>query len=199
MEKVKKFLGLLSSDFLKLSKMKSVYIGIGVMAFLTLIFALAQNALTSFIQEYPADGGTLDPDTVEGLTGTFVFTLLNAAPSSTGVFFLLPIIAALFIGTDFSSGMMRLYIGRGVQKTELYLSKFIVITSVSVCTCVLLSRCAGLRRRRLILVRSFRIMCFPTLRPLSARTSRSLSLWRPYARPYPSCCAPRQARWRRCS
>lgn len=132
MEKAKKFFGLLSSDFLKLSKMKSVYIGIGVMAFLTLIFALAQNALTSFIQEYPADGGTLDPDTVEGLTGTFVFTLLNAAPSSTGVFFLLPIIAALFIGTDFSSGMMRLYIGRGVQKTELYLSKFIVITSVSV-------------------------------------------------------------------
>ena len=51
--------------------------------------------------------------------------LLNAAPSSTGVYFLIPIIAALFIGSDFSSGMSRLYVGRGVHKTELYLSKFI--------------------------------------------------------------------------
>ena len=50
MDKIKKFYGLLASDFMKLARMKSVYIGLGIMVFLTLIFGLAQNAFSALLQ-----------------------------------------------------------------------------------------------------------------------------------------------------
>lgn len=138
MQKVKRFFGLVSSDLMKLSRMKSVYIGIAVMFFLTLVIALAQGAFSSLLQGLPSESGeAIPPAAAEEIGMTFVFMLLNAAPSSTGVYFLIPIIAALFIGSDFSSGMSRLYVGRGVHKTELYLSKFIVVTLLFVVyTCI---------------------------------------------------------------
>ena len=142
MQKVKNFFGLLASDLIKLSRMKSVYIGVAVMVFLAAIITLAQSALAGFLQDYPADGITGSVG-AEDIAATFMFSLLNAAPSSTGVFFLVPIIAALFIGNDFSSGMMRLYIGRGVRKTELYVSKFITITLLTlIYTCISFAVCA---------------------------------------------------------
>ena len=142
MQKVKNFFGLLASDLIKLSRMKSIYIGVAVMVFLAAIITLAQSALAGFLQDYPADGVTGSVG-AEDIAATFMFSLLNAAPSSTGVFFLVPIIAALFIGNDFSSGMMRLYIGRGVRKTELYVSKFITITLLTlIYTCISFAVCA---------------------------------------------------------
>ena len=56
MERIKKFRGLLASDFMKLAGMKSVYIGLGIMVFLTLIFGLAQNAFSALLQEMPDSG-----------------------------------------------------------------------------------------------------------------------------------------------
>ena len=143
MQRLKNFASLLSSDLYKLMRMKSVYIGIGVMIFLTLIIALAQNALTDLLNSLPEDGSPLDPSEVDAVTGTFLFTMLNGAPSSTGVFFLMPIIAALFIGSDFSSGMTRLFVGRGVSKTELYISKYITLSLLSVIyVCLSFAMCA---------------------------------------------------------
>ncbi len=143
MDKIKKFYGLLASDFMKLAGMKSVYIGLGIMVFLTLIFGLAQNAFSALLQEMPDSGAPVDPGAADALTGVFVNTMLNGAPSATGVFFLLPIIAALFVGSEFSSGMARLYIGRGVHKTELYTSKFIVLSVLSVIyVCLAFAMCS---------------------------------------------------------
>ena len=144
MDRIKKFFSLLASDFLKLSKMKSVYIGIAVMLFLTLLLAVAESALTSLLDSVPVEEGGVSSDAVsDAFTLTVVHGMLNGAPSSTGVFFLIPIIAALFIGNEFSTGMARLYIGRGVHKTDLYISKFIVISALSVIyVCLSFAMCA---------------------------------------------------------
>lgn len=133
MKRLKEFFGLVLSDLLKLSRMKSVYIGLAVMLFITVIFALAQSALGNLIEDMATSGTESSPPlAAEDVTTVFMFSLLNGAPASTGVFFLIPIIAALFIGTDFSSGMFRLYAGRGVHKNDLYISKFVVITLLTV-------------------------------------------------------------------
>lgn len=131
MKRLKELAALIASDCIKLTRMKSVYIGVGVMAFVTLIFALAYAALGEMIDDlvtsdpsYPADAGA-------ALASTFLAVLMNGAPAATGVFLLTPIIAALFVGGEFSSGMARLYVGRGMRKTDLYLSKFIVLSLVT--------------------------------------------------------------------
>lgn len=124
--------------------MKSFYIGIAVMVFITILFAVAENALSSLVESYPAEGQPVDTDAV---TALFSFSLLNAAPSSTMAFILVAIITGLAVGTDFSSGMTRVFVGRGVRKYELYLSKLLVISVVSVIyVCLSFAMCSAAAR-----------------------------------------------------
>lgn len=144
MKSLKKFSGVILADFAKIFRMKSFYIGIAVMVFITILFAVAENALSSLVESYPAEGQPVDTDAV---TALFSFSLLNAAPSSTLAFILVAIITGLAVGTDFSSGMTRVFVGRGVRKYELYLSKLLVISVVSVIyVCLSFAMCSAAAR-----------------------------------------------------
>lgn len=101
MKSLKKFSGVVLADFAKIFRMKSFYIGIAVMVFITILFAVAENALSSLVESYPAEGQPVDTDAV---TALFSFSLLNAAPSSTMAFILVAIITGLAVGTDFPRG-----------------------------------------------------------------------------------------------
>lgn len=127
MKSLKSFFNVLASDFYKLSRMKSLYIGLAVMAVLMLITALAQNALGELIN----DSEGMTPENAEIIANNYGIIILLGAPTSLGAFFLVPVIVALFIGGDFSTGMARLYAGRGLSKTEIYVSKQIVAFSVA--------------------------------------------------------------------
>lgn len=127
MKSVKNFFDVLVSDFYKLSRMKSLYIGLAVIAVLMLITALAQNALAEMLNGME----DMNPGDAEIFENNFGIILLLGAPNSLGVFFLVPVVIALFIGSDFSTGMARLYAGRGLSKTEIYVSKQIVAFSVA--------------------------------------------------------------------
>ena len=143
---MKRFFGIFLSDGYKLAKMKSLYIGIAVMAVLVLVSALAVTGMAELYEEAygenmifgDGNGGIKEVDDVaaeimlqDGLS------MLATAPASSAVTTLVAIIAALFIGTDYSSGMMRLFVGRGAGKAQAFVSKWLwVLILTLVYTCV---------------------------------------------------------------
>lgn len=128
--KLKNFANNLAADFYRLVRMKSLYIGLGIMLLLVILYSVAQYALARLIEsgELGMEG---EIAAATGVTQSFGILMLNGAASSTGAFFLSVIVAALFIGADFGCGTMRLYVGRGVSKTSIYLSKFVCIFTVT--------------------------------------------------------------------
>lgn len=137
---MKRFLDIFASDGYKISKMKSLYIGIAVMALLVFVSAIAIGSLTALVSD--SDTGSFDPetgtvtgvpeDTINSITSDYGISMLAAAPSSAGALLLVAIIAALFMGAEYSSGMMRLYVGRGAGKMANYLSKLLWVFFVGV-------------------------------------------------------------------
>lgn len=142
---MKRFFDIFAADGYKLGKMKSIYIGIAVMAILIFVSALAIGSLAALaadsdiISSYdPETGETIDipEETVNEIRTDYGVALLTGAPSSASALLLVAIIAALFIGTEYSSGMMRLYVGRGAGKVRSYFSKFLwmfIVNVVYVC------------------------------------------------------------------
>lgn len=143
---MKRFFGIFLSDGYKLAKMKSLYIGIAVMAVLVLVSALAVTGMAELYEEAygenmifgDGNGGIKEVDDIaaeimlqDGLS------MLATAPASSAVTTLVAIIAALFIGTDYSSGMMRLFVGRGAGKAQAFVSKWLwVLILTLVYTCI---------------------------------------------------------------
>ncbi len=129
MNALKRYFNQISSDFYRLIHMKSLYIGLGITVLMVLIVALAQNALSEFILNADFNQGVeeINPDEIKN---SIAFMVLSGAPNAAGVYFLTPIIIAIFIGAEFSGGTMRLYIGRGANKAEIYFSKFTVSFAV---------------------------------------------------------------------
>lgn len=137
---MRRFLDVFTSDGYKMSKMKSLYIGLAVMAVIVLVSALAIGGLMSLLAG--TDVTYIDRETgmtmnvpenaYNAVRADYGIKLLQAAPSSASVLLLVAIVAALFVGADYTSGMMRLYVGRGAGKVENYLSKWLWIFIVYV-------------------------------------------------------------------
>lgn len=108
------FLNLITADLYKVSKHKSIYIALAVMFFLLLVSFASIWVLTN------ADLG----DTEISISGKdYLFTSIESA--DIGLF--IAIIAGLFIGKEFSEGMMRITVARGAKRVQVYFSKFIVL------------------------------------------------------------------------
>lgn len=146
---MRRFLDIFVSDGYKMSKMKSLYIGLAVMAVIVLVSALAVGGLTSLLED--TDVTYHDPETgyetdvpsevYDAIRADYGMGLLRGAPSSAAVLFLVAIVAALFVGADYTSGMMRLYVGRGAGKMENYVSKWLwifIVTVLYVCVAYLM-------------------------------------------------------------
>lgn len=137
---MRRFLDIFTSDGYKISKMKSLYIGLAVMALIVFVSALAVGGLVSLISG--TDVVYVDPETGEStdvpeeiydeVRADYGIGLLQGAPSSAAALFLVAIVAALFVGADYTSGMMRLYVGRGAGKAENYVSKWLWVFIVYV-------------------------------------------------------------------
>lgn len=131
MKALKNFFACVAADFYKLLHMKSLYIGLAVMAFLTLIVALATNAATDFILNATGDLAPSEGLNVTEINYSSAFTVISSSPSAAGVYYLVPIIVALFIGMEFSGGTMRLIAGHGVSRTEIYFAKWLTAVAVT--------------------------------------------------------------------
>ena len=117
--KTNSFANTLASDFYKLGKMKSVYIGAAIM-FLFILILFAASLVLKRLPDEEDDQAVL---AVFG--GTFM--LFNFA-SNANISLLVTIIIGIFVGKDFSNGTMRLAIARGTNRLQSYFSKLIVIS-----------------------------------------------------------------------
>lgn len=110
-----KFLNLLASDYYKVSKLKSTYIALAIMFFMMLIGFAAIIALQK-----------LDAESTEVFGKEFIFSALSDA--NIGLF--IAIISGIFIGKEFSDGLMRITVARGQKRIQVYFSKLIVMISM---------------------------------------------------------------------
>lgn len=110
-----KFLNLVSSDFYKVSKLKSTYIALAIMFFMMLIGFAAIVALQK-----------LDTESTLVFGKDFLFSALSDA--NIGLF--IAIIAGIFIGKEFSDGMMRITVARGHKRVQIYFSKLLVMITM---------------------------------------------------------------------
>lgn len=130
MKAIKNFFSCVAADFYKLLHMKSLYIGLIVMVFLTLIVALATGAATDFIINASGELAPSEAVNVTEVNYASAFTVISNSPSAAGVYYLVPIIVALFIGMEFSGGTMRLTVGHGVSRTSAYFAKWLTAFAV---------------------------------------------------------------------
>ena len=147
------FANTLASDFYKLGKMKSVYIGAAIMFALILIsFAVfwlqvgdAKTSISAATDKYNAviaDSSSTQEqidtaqedleiankgleEVMEGAHGN-----LFSFASLINLELMLAIIIGIFVGKDFSNGTVRLTVARGASRLQLYLSKFIVMATL---------------------------------------------------------------------
>ena len=116
------FVNTLSSDFFKLGRMKSVYIGAGIMFFIVLVvfailFLISRDDQESFSAFMTMVFGT----------GNFSFAFTSI--SYLDLFIM--IIIGIFVGKDFSNGTMRLAVAKGADRLQMYFSKLIVLTTLA--------------------------------------------------------------------
>ena len=147
------FANTLASDFYKLGKMKSVYIGAAIMVALILIsFAVlwfnigtAQRDVDGAKANYEAvnsnpastdeqrsaaaqDVATAESNLERALEGRH--SNLFSFASLVNMELMLAIIIGIFVGKDFSNGTVRLSVARGASRLQMYFSKFIVMATL---------------------------------------------------------------------
>lgn len=147
------FANTLASDFYKLGKMKSVYIGAAIMVALILIsFAVlwlnigtAQRDVDGARANYEAvnsnpastdeqrsaaaqDVATAESNLERALEGRH--SNLFSFASLVNMELMLAIIIGIFVGKDFSNGTVRLSVARGASRLQMYFSKFIVMATL---------------------------------------------------------------------
>ena len=105
--------GLVKMEFRKLMQGKSLYVCLGIVA---LLIGLP-------IVVYAADA-------VENIPSLAGYLFISSF-SEGGIDMLLPILIALLICGDFSSGSIRLIVGRGYSRTKVYCAKFIITISAT--------------------------------------------------------------------
>lgn len=116
---------LLSSDFYKLSKMKSMIVAPIIMLLLILLqFAVYWWELS--IINSADTGGIPMPFDITGKS------MLFGASSYVSMGLFIAIICGIFIGGEFSTGTMKLMVARGSSRTKIYFSKLISIAFLAV-------------------------------------------------------------------
>jgi ABC-2 type transport system permease protein len=120
----KSMLNMLDSDFFKLSKLKSVIIApIVILVFILIYFALFKwqsDFLGTMTQPMLEDASLKGKDFLFGA----------ATYPDIGLF--VAIIAGIYIGGEFSTGIMRTVIARGASRLQIYFSKLIAVITLSV-------------------------------------------------------------------
>lgn len=148
------FANTIKSDFFKLGKMKSVYIGAAIMLALILIsFAVfwvsagkaerAVDAAQSHYDAVMADSSSTSEQKAEAsqeleLTKSDLEKTLKDSHSNLFNFaslinleLMLAIIIGIFVGKDFSDGTVRLFVARGANRIQMYFSKLIVLATLT--------------------------------------------------------------------
>lgn len=118
----------LKADFYKISKLKSVYIALGIMFLLTIL-----NYILYWI--------TLSLDMPVQQAGKSV---LFSFSSAADIEFLVAIICGIFIGKEFSNGTIRTQIARGGDRVKLYFSKWITFMSLIVAYAMIMLVLSGI-------------------------------------------------------
>ncbi len=152
-QKTNSFANTLASDFYKLGKMKSVYIGAAIMLALILIsFAVfwlqvgdAKKSISIANDKYAAvqadssstqeqiDAAAAEVKTAnKGLDEVMANAHGNlfSFASLVNLELMLAIIIGIFVGKDFSNGTVRLTVARGASRLHIYFSKFIVMATL---------------------------------------------------------------------
>lgn len=125
MNNLKKFSNMLSSDFYKLGKLKSVYVAPIIMFVLIII-----NYIILWTQNAIFEGIEVDDATFSMLISGK--DLLFSASSSISLGIFMAIISGIFIGGDFAEGTLKLQIARGEDKTVVYFSKWMTMCVLSI-------------------------------------------------------------------
>ena len=147
------FANTLVSDFYKIGKMKSVYIGAAIMFALILIsFAVfwlqvgdAKKSISIANDKYDAvvaDTSSTQEQIAEAEANVEIANAgldevmqnahgnLFSFASIINLELMLAIILCIFVGKDFSNGTVRLMVARGADRLQMYFSKFIVMATL---------------------------------------------------------------------
>ncbi len=132
---MKKFdVNLLRADLYRLRKQKSVWIALGVMAgvalLLSAIFAIGLAALSAL----PQDDVAASQIEMEMMRDSFYMLykqLLFGFSDTALVTTMLIIVISLFVGSDFATRRITMLVGRGADRTHIYISHSIVIVIVT--------------------------------------------------------------------
>ena len=113
------FANTLASDFFKLGKMKSVYIGAAIM-FVLILIVFASLVVVNHVADAPE----------EGATSIFGNNLLFDFATTASIELMITIIIGIFIGKDFSNGTIRVAVAKGINRLSVYFSKVVVIATL---------------------------------------------------------------------
>ncbi len=126
----------LVSDFYKLKKLKSVWIG------LIIIFCmLLLSYCVYWIGVNVVESGVIDPNNPEAeaiktetlaMLGLFRKSLLFGSTSAVSIELFVAIVACIFIGKDFSCGAVAINTARGAKRAQTYFSKWISLVTLFV-------------------------------------------------------------------
>ncbi len=125
-----KFSNYLKADFYKLKRSNWIWIMplilFGVVLLLyVLLFILMKLYETGEVEPDPTNTLILE---ASALGRSLLFT----APSESNLTILLMVACAIFVSSEFKSGMTKIRLSRGANKVGLYFSKFIMLSGVTV-------------------------------------------------------------------
>ncbi len=126
------FVNVLSSDFFKARKLKSVWIAI-ILTFAMSLFLFVTTTMLEVSIKSMRDLPEVKQEDILALQLTLVTlkqSVLFGSTSIGAVELFVLIICCIFVGKDFSSGAINLMVARGVSKRNIYLSKFVTLSTI---------------------------------------------------------------------
>ena len=125
-----KFSNYLKADFYKLKRSNWIWIMplilFGVILLLyVLMFLLMKLYATGEVEADPTNTIVLEATALGRM-------LLFTAPSESNLTILLMVACAIFVSSEFKSGMTKIRLSRGANKVSLYFSKFIMLAGVTI-------------------------------------------------------------------
>ncbi len=126
-------LNLFKSDFYKILKSKSLKVCWLIMLFLAVLIPVINNAMMDQMTE----AAKTQPDMILPIFDGFKSIFLSISGGGGNVMIVLAILAAIFISSEFTNGTMKNIASKAYSRTQIYLSKLLVILIAN--TVILLS------------------------------------------------------------
>ncbi len=158
---------LLTSDFFKLSKQKSTYICL-VLSFLMVMFTYAVMWIAPDLLADISEAASESEAAI--ILKTSLKQQLYSFSSLGSVTLFVAIITGIFVGKEFSKGMVRTIVARGADRVKFYFSKWISLVTIalgyaliSLIVCLILNAISGFGKmdstQSVALVRCIALQC----------------------------------------